>query len=125
VATRGQQFLSEDLYIQKTGKTVVLSGSVDGTSGFFVDGLLPITVTHQDGSIRSVSFDDSNRCTSSTVLTTAPFSLAPLLAPGFNHLHLTMSDSCGGNYGHSDVWVTGAVNFLAPPYTPPTLDGWG
>jgi hypothetical protein len=123
VTTAGQTWDNEDLYIERTGDSITLSGSRDGTADFYVDDLLKVTVTHPDGTVLSTTFDDSNGCTADTILTTHPMNIARYLQWGLNKVHLTFSDACGGDYGNSDIWVGGTANFPLPAKSLPALDG--
>jgi hypothetical protein len=123
VTSRGQTFYSADFYIDRTGNNITVAGSADGTSNFYVDDLLAVTVTHPDGTVLSTTIDDSNGCTADTILTTPPTNIARFLQFGVNKVHVTFRDACGGNYGNSDIWIAGTAQFPSARPTLPAIDG--
>lgn len=123
VTSQGQTFYSRDFYLNRTGDRVVVAGSPDGTASFYVDDLLQVSITHPDGTTAATTVDDSNGCTADTVLTTPATNITRFLQYGVNKVHLTFSDSCGGNYGNSDIWVGGTVDFPPARDTLPSIDG--
>jgi len=128
VGSVGETFFTSDVYINTQDANVSLAGSPNGRSDFWVDDILKIDVTRPDGTVTSVSFDDSNGCTATTVLTTAPVSLerylqAGLNEQGMNKLHFTFSDACGGNDGNSPIYLVGDFGLSATLPSLPSMDG--
>jgi len=129
VGAVGETFFTRDLYLNTTDANITLSGSADGRSPFYVDDILKLQITRPDGTVTAVSFDDSNGCTASTVLSTNPVSLRRYLAatPVVGHttykLHFTFSDACGGDDGNSPIYLSGdfSVAFTQTFLTP--MDG--
>jgi hypothetical protein len=111
VVTEGQTFLTKDVYVDKTGDRIFVSGSADGTQPFYVDDIAEVTVTRPDGTVVRTSIDDSNGCTADTILTAPPRNIAPFLQRGQNKLHLVFKDACGGDFGNSDIFITGTAGF--------------
>lgn len=107
VGSPGETFFSDDFYVVTPDANVTLSGSPDGTASFWVDDILQLDITHEDGSHATYHADDSNGCTADTVLTTPATSLAPYLKPGTNRIQVTFRDTCGGNDGNTAIYLSG------------------
>src|SRR5690242_15222152 len=129
VGAVGETFFTRDMYLNTTDDNITLSGSADGRSPFYVDDILKLQITRPDGTVATVSFDDSNGCTASTVLTHDPVSLrsylasVPVVGNTMYKLHFTFSDACGGDDGNSPIYLTGdfSVAFTQTFLTP--MDG--
>jgi hypothetical protein len=128
VGVVGETFFTKDVYINTTSANVTLSGSADGGSSFYVDDLLMLQITRPDGTVVTVSADDSNNCTASTVLSTNPIPLRRYLATApagtsMYKLSFTFSDACGGDDGNSPIYLSG--DFTQPSVRPslPSMDG--
>ncbi len=119
VGSQGETFFTDNIYVT-AGTNIVLSGSSDGRSDFWVDDILQMQVTHQDGSYSTYRADDSNNCTATSVNTTRRVPLGQYLHSGVNRIQLTFHDQCGGNDGNSDIFLTG--DNLAVTPGPPVLD---
>lgn len=123
VTTKGETFFTKTFYIYRSGDHILVSGSPDGTAEFYVDDLAQVVVTHSDGVVVTTQIDDSNRCTADHVITTPPTDIARYLQGGINKVSLVFKDACGGDFGNSDIWITGGFHSATPLPSLPSLDG--
>jgi hypothetical protein len=108
----GETFFNKVVAVDYEGGALKISGSSDGKADFYVDDLLSLEVRHKDGTVSTFNTDDSQGCTADTILTAPAQSLKPYVKQGWNRLVFQYSDACGGDYGNSDIYLSGS-NFIA------------
>ncbi|PWJ55089.1 hypothetical protein SAMN06264364_10410 [Quadrisphaera granulorum] len=96
------------------GKNIATSlvGSLDGSQDLFVDDVLKITFTYEDGSTETLDHNFNGDGFCSGIRPVPELDLSLYLKPGKTTMTIALSDYCGGGgEGNSDIYITGAGTY--------------
>ena len=82
-----------------------LAGTNDASGTLFIDDKIRVDVLHADGTTAIAEHDFSSGCTTQEPVDN--LDLSAVLAPGRNVIRIRLEDTCGGNEGHSAIWLVG------------------
>jgi V8-like Glu-specific endopeptidase len=110
VERRGETFFDKLLEVTTPDGQVGLRGAPNGSEPLWIDDVLTISVTHDDGTTADVEYDFSREC-QGFIERRDQFDLSDVLRPGRNVVRIIFRDTCGSAVGNSPVWLVGNGKF--------------
>jgi hypothetical protein len=111
----GEVFNSQQMMIDYGGGDVILTGGPAGDTltDFAVDDKVNVVVQRPDGTTATRSFDFSQGCAASGLISTPKLDFTNLLQKGFNTVFVQLVDACGDAEGNTDIWAVADSSLIA------------